>query len=146
MKNRNPLAALLLSIVTFGIYGIVWQVKTKGEMNKLGANIPTAWLLIVPLVNLYWLWTYSKGVEKVTNGAYSGAVAFLLLFFLGIIGMAIIQAEFNKLAAGATPAAAPAPAPAADAAGQVAPSTPADAVSPNVSSDEQTPPPAAPVV
>ncbi len=53
MKNRSPIAVFLLPMFTFGIYGLVWLVKTKNEMNSLGAKIPTAWLLIIPFVNLY---------------------------------------------------------------------------------------------
>lgn len=97
MKKRNPLAVVLLTIITFGIYGIVWEVKTKLEMNKLGAEIPTAWLIIIPIVNIWWLWKYSEGVEKVTNGKTSGVLAFVLLFLLGVIGMAIVQYEFNGI-------------------------------------------------
>ena len=52
MKKRNPIAVLLLPFITFGIYAIVWMVKTKGEMVAKGAEIPTAWLIIIPLVNL----------------------------------------------------------------------------------------------
>lgn len=96
MKNRNPVAVLLLSLVTFGIYALVWAVKTKEEMNQQGASIPTAWLLIIPFINLYWMWKYSEGVQLVTKGGQSQAVAFLLLLLLGPIGMAIIQSAFNK--------------------------------------------------
>lgn len=99
MQNRNPAAVFFLSLITLGIYAVVWSVKTKNEMNKLGSDIPTAWLLIIPIVSIYWEWRYSKGVEKVTNGKTSSALSFLLLFFLGIIGMAILQNEFNKVSA-----------------------------------------------
>jgi hypothetical protein len=105
MKQRSPIAVFFLTLITFGIYGLVWQVKTKNEMNALGADIPTAWLLIIPFVNYYWLWKYSQGVEKVTNGKLSGVLAFVLLFLVGVIGMAIIQNEFNT----ASPVAAGAP-------------------------------------
>lgn len=47
------MAVLLLPLITFGIYQIVWYVKTKNEMNQLGATIPTAWLVIVPIVNIW---------------------------------------------------------------------------------------------
>jgi hypothetical protein len=97
MKYREIWKAVALSIITFGIYAIVWQVKTKGEMNELGANIPTAWWLIVPIGNIWWLWKYSEGVEQVTGAKYSAAVAFVLLFLTSIVGQAIIQIEFNKL-------------------------------------------------
>jgi hypothetical protein len=98
MKNRSVVAVLLLSIITFGIYALVWIVKTKNEMNSVGASIPTAWLIIIPLVNIWWLWKYSEGVEVSTRNGLSSPIAFILLFVLGLIGMAIIQNQFNKVA------------------------------------------------
>ena len=97
MTRRSSLAVLLLTCVTFGIYGIFWLVKTKDEMNLKGASIPTAFLLIIPLVNLYWMWKYAEGVEVVTDRRMSGPVAFLVLWLLGVIGMAILQSEFNRV-------------------------------------------------
>ncbi len=99
MKRRSPLGLIVLSIVTFGIYTLVWYVKTKREMNAQGASIPTAWLIIVPFVSYYWLWKFCVGVEKVTKGGMSAAVAFLLAWLLSVIGMAIIQSSLNKVAA-----------------------------------------------
>lgn len=99
MKYREIWKAIALTIITFGIYGIVWQVKVKGEMNELGAEIPTAWWLIVPIGNIWWLWKYSQGVEKVTKGKYSAGLSFALLFLASIVGQAILQTELNKMAA-----------------------------------------------
>lgn len=98
MKYREIWKAIALTIITFGIYGIVWQVKVKGEMNECGAEIPTAWWLIVPIGNIWWLWKYSEGVEKVTKGKYSAGLSFALLFLTSAIGQAILQTEFNKMA------------------------------------------------
>lgn len=67
MTKKSPVAVLLLPFVTFGIYAIVWIVKAKGEMAAKGADIPTSWLLIIPFANIWYLWKWSKGVEKVTN-------------------------------------------------------------------------------
>lgn len=100
MKQRSVVMVIVLSIITFGIYALVWMVKTKNEMNAQGANIPTAWLLIVPIVSIWWMWKYSGGVEHVTRGKFSQVIAFILMFVLGVIGMAIIQDSFNKSAAG----------------------------------------------
>lgn len=97
MKKRSPFAVFFLPFITFGIYVIVWFVLTKEEMKSRGAEIPTAWLLIIPIANIYWLWKYSKGVEKVTNGNRSAGGTFALLFFLSVIGMAITQSAFNKV-------------------------------------------------
>lgn len=98
MKERSPALVLVFSLITLGIYAIVWMVKTKNEMNRSGANIPTAWLIIIPIVSIWWMWKYSEGVETVTNKEMSGPIAFILLFLLSIIGMAIIQVNFNKVA------------------------------------------------
>lgn len=98
MKRRSPATPLLLCIITFGIYGIVWFVKTKGEMNQSGESIPTAWLLIVPFVNIYWLWKYAVGVAGVTKNGMSNAAAFILLFLLSMIGAIFVQSAFNKVA------------------------------------------------
>jgi len=38
MKRRNPAVVFVLSIITCGIYGIVWYVKTKREMVGMGAE------------------------------------------------------------------------------------------------------------
>ena len=50
-----------------------------------------------PFVNLYWLWCYAKGVETVTQGKRSAIEVLLLIIFLYFFGMAIIQADFNKV-------------------------------------------------
>jgi hypothetical protein len=95
MKYRGPFSVFFLPFITFGIYAIVWSVSTKVEMNKLGAKIPTAWLMIVPVVNFWWWWKYAEGVDDVTDGEMAAAVAFILILLLGVIGMAIIQNTFN---------------------------------------------------
>ena len=96
MIKRSVAAVVILTFVTLGIYALVWLVKTKGEMVRAGADIPTAWLLIVPIANIYWLWKWSGGVEHVTGGKFSQPIAFILYWLLGVIGMAIIQSELNK--------------------------------------------------
>lgn len=96
MNKRSVVAVIILSIVTLGIYALIWQVKTKNEFVRAGADIPTAWLIIVPIANIYWMWKWSGGVEHVTGGKMSQVIAFIVLWLLGLIGMAIIQAELNK--------------------------------------------------
>lgn len=96
MTKRSPIMVIVLTIVTFGIYGLVWTVKTKDEMVKLGADIPTAWLLIVPIASIWFFWKFAGGVEHVTQGKSSQAISFILIFLLGVIGMAIVQGSLNS--------------------------------------------------
>lgn len=110
MQKRNPATVFILALVTLGIYGIYWQVKTKGELVRQGADIPTAWLIIVPVANLYWIWKYALGVEQVSGGKITAVLTLILLLLLSVVGMAILQSEYNKL--GASPVAGgPAPTP-----------------------------------
>jgi hypothetical protein len=104
MKQRSPLFVVVLTLVTLGIYSIVWFVQTRREMVSRGADIPTAWLMIVPIVNFYWIWKWSEGVEQVTSNKMSQAMAFLLVCALnvvglGILGMALVQKQLNVASA-----------------------------------------------
>lgn len=84
------------SLVTFGIYALIWHVKTKNEMNNCGADIPTAFLIIVPIANLYWIWKWCGGIEYISKEKMTAPVAFLLHAFLPLIGMAILQDTMNR--------------------------------------------------
>jgi len=100
MKNRSLAAVILLPFVTFGIYTIYWFVSTKGELNQKGANIPTAWLLIVPFVSIYWMYKYYEGAEQVTGGKTNAIMLFLIgLLVTSIISSAIAQDAYNNLSA-----------------------------------------------
>ena len=96
MQKRSVAGVIILTFITFGIYGLIWHVKAKNEMVAEGADIPTAWLLIIPLANIYWYWKWCGGVEYYTRGRLSQAVSFLLSILLGVIGSAIVQDSFNK--------------------------------------------------
>lgn len=100
MTHRNPTQVILLTIVTLGIYGLIWTVQTKREMVKLGAQIPTSWLIIIPIANLIYLYKYCMGVEFVTKGEKQGLMLFLIWLLVpgaGLIVMYIIQEAFNKI-------------------------------------------------
>ena len=98
IKKRNIVAVYLLSIVTFGIYGLYWLVKTKGEIKSLGGEIPTAWLLILPIANIYWLYKYSEAFATKVKKDDNTVLWFILFWFLGIIKPGVVQSELNKLA------------------------------------------------
>jgi hypothetical protein len=98
MKKRSPLAVFLLAFPTIGIYSWYWAVKTKGELNRRGGSVPTAWIWLIPVIGgIYWYWRYSEAVQTVTQGKTTALVSFLLLFLLGMIGQAVLQNAFNKV-------------------------------------------------
>jgi hypothetical protein len=95
MKNRSPALVIILSIVTFGIYALVWHVQTKTELNRTyAANIPTAWLVALPIVGwLYWLWMWCDGAERATE--MSAVSVFLLCALAPIVGIPVMVSKFN---------------------------------------------------
>lgn len=98
IKHRNPAAVVILSIITFGIYALYWIVKTKGEIKSLGAKIPTAWLVIVPIANFYFYWKYAEGFSMYAKKDNQPILWFLFFLVIWPVAMIFIQIELNKLA------------------------------------------------
>ena len=98
MTKRSPLGVFFFAIITIGIYRWYWSIKTKTELNQRGAQIPTAWIWLIPLVGgIYWMVKYVQGVEVATQGQKSALAAFLWLFLLGPIGEAVLQSSYNNV-------------------------------------------------
>lgn len=115
IERRNIALCIILSIVTCGIYGIVWFVWLNDDTNKVAEEPnPTsggiAFLLTLVTCGIYGLyWAYKQG-EKLDaaaakrgmpNGSKSIIYLLLSLFGLGIIAYALMQDELNKYADGA---------------------------------------------
>ena len=97
-ERRNIFLIYLLMLVTFGIYGIYWWVSTKNEINELGADIPSGWLIIIPIANLYWTYKYCEGFSKYVKEDDNTILWFILYIVAGIIMPAIVQSELTKMA------------------------------------------------
>ncbi len=97
VKYRNIFLVYLYSIITFGIYGIYWQVATKEEINSMGGDIPTAWLLIIPIANLYWEYKYCDAFAKYVKRDNNGILYFIIALLAGIIIPAIVQSALNQM-------------------------------------------------
>lgn len=98
IKKRDPILVVILSIITLGIYIIYWFVKTKEEINSLGADIPTSWLMIVPVANVYLLYKYCEGFSIYVKKDNLGPVWLLVSLAIHVLIIPIIQVELNKLA------------------------------------------------
>lgn len=102
MQKRNPFVVLLLGLITFGLYFIYWFYVTTQELRSKGADIPHFILFFIPFVSLFWLYKYTAGIEQVSAGKSSAMVLFILTFFLGPIGIIMIQLALNQIAEGGT--------------------------------------------
>lgn len=100
IEERNIVLIYVFAIITFGIYGIYWLVKTKGEINSLGGSIPTAWLIIVPIANLYFIYKYCEGFSHYVKKDNNEILWFILYILASPIMPALVQSELNKIARG----------------------------------------------
>ena len=113
IARRDIAVAIVLSIVTCGIYGIYWFVNLVNDLNVAsdtpgdtsGGMVFLLSLVTCGIYGIYWYYQAAKKVSYITN-KYSGiasdnSVLFLLLaiFGFGIVNDALIQNELNKIAA-----------------------------------------------
>ena len=90
---------LIRSLVTFGIYALVWHVQAKDEVNRsIAADMPSAWWLLVPIAGpLHRMWKWCAGAEKATG--VSGISAFLFFLVIPIVAIPVMVSNFNAAAA-----------------------------------------------
>ena len=65
--KRSLTQVILLNICTIGIYSIYWAVITKRELNQAGGKVPNAFLVIIPLFNLYFWYRYAQGYVRLVK-------------------------------------------------------------------------------
>ena len=90
MVKRNLFLVWILTSLTQGLYTLFWYVKTKREMTNLGESIRPAWMLIIPVVNWYWLWNYSQAVSKVINQKLRPITVYKILISIPILSNILI--------------------------------------------------------
>ena len=96
-KERNILLVYILGFITLGIYFLYWMYETEKELNELGAKTPSFILAIIPIVNIYWLYRYTKGWAYVTK-KNDAIVYFILFLFFGIVMPYLVQKSLNQIA------------------------------------------------
>lgn len=106
IKSRNIALAIILTIITCGLYGIYWQVKVNDEALELsgekGPNGVVVILLTIITCGIYsYFWAYKMGVctdkmKGVQNG--NTGILYIILAFVGlsIVNMALTQDAINN--------------------------------------------------
>lgn len=108
INKRNIGVCILLSIITFGIYGIYWTYLLVKNTRSIQKNTDSCTgemlcLILVPFYSLYWWYTRGEKVkiefsEHNYNTTGNGVVYLVLAIFgLSIVSMAIMQNDFNSL-------------------------------------------------
>lgn len=113
ITSRSIPVAIILSIVTCGIYGIYWLYCMVNDLNTAsghendtsGGMVILFSIITCNIYGLFWDYTAGNKVGEIqeydgrTRDSYLGILYLLLDFFgLGIVAMALIQNELNKVA------------------------------------------------
>ena len=111
VQNRSIATCIILSLVTCGIYGIVWFINLVNDVNavcqdeKSSQSGGVVFLLTLVTCGIYGLiWFYNAGKRMEAAGSkYNMSISdnsimylILLLIGLGIVDYAILQTDLNK--------------------------------------------------
>ena len=106
IKERNIVTAIILTLITCGIYGIYWCVMLAKESVSVKDASDTGLLEIILMLFLPFLGLFlcekkfaegcaDKGIAHTDN-----SILYLILGLvgLGIVGLCMLQNDLNKLA------------------------------------------------
>ena len=112
IPERNIVVAIILSLVTCGIYSIYWFIVMTDDVNRANQDPNAtsggmAFLFTLITCGIYGIyWYYKMGKSLYEAGQKSGiqindnSILYLILglFGFGIVSYALIQADLNKFA------------------------------------------------
>lgn len=106
IRRRSIAVAIILSIITCGIYSIYWFVTLTNNMNKASGRTNdtsggAAFGLSIVTLGIYgYFWAYKLGEKRdiVAKEEASSAILYIILSFfsLGIVVYALAQDAINK--------------------------------------------------
>ena len=110
ISTRSIAACILLTIITFGIYGIYWYYLLVKNIRAITEDDRGCWkemlcLVLVPFYSVYWWYTRGAILKECFAErdclAKGNSIVYLILSLLGldIVSMAIMQDDFNLLVA-----------------------------------------------
>ncbi len=111
--ERSIPMAIILSIITCGIYGLYWLYclaedtnRVSGDPNAASGGMVILFSIITcGIYSIYWAYKSGETIDNYNRGkgvSTSNNVLYLLLtiFGFGIITYALLQSELNKIAKG----------------------------------------------
>lgn len=114
VTNRSIVVAILLSVITCGIYGIIWFISLVNDVNtvcndeKSNQSGGIVFLLTLITCGIYGLiWFYQAGKRMNVAGSKYGfqiadnSILYLVLGLLGfsIVDYCLVQSDLNKFSA-----------------------------------------------
>lgn len=119
LKRKDIVTSLLSSILTCGIYSIVWFVNMNDDLNELdtyskeqhmsGIKVWLLTLLTCGIYGIYWAYKTGERIDRMksernmttsNNSAMIYMALYILSYFTGLSGLvvyALLQDEINGL-------------------------------------------------
>lgn len=92
LKNITWIRLIILSVITFGIYIVYWFVLLKRTLVERGeTDLPTSWLFIIPIANLYIMWRVYQSLEKLSDGKLNALMLMLISVVFAPASVVIIH-------------------------------------------------------
>lgn len=106
IKSRNIVTAILLTLITCGIYGIYWIICMTREAVSVkdandGALLEIVLMLFLPFVGMFLVEKkFAEGLNARGVAHTDNSILYLILGLLGlgIVPMCMIQNDLNKIA------------------------------------------------
>ena len=111
VQNKSLATCIILSLVTCGIYGIIWMINLVDDVNRVcndeksNQSGGTVFLLTLVTCGIYgFIWFYNAGQRMFRAGQKYGMpisdngvlYLILMLFGLGIVDYCMLQSDLNK--------------------------------------------------
>lgn len=110
IAKKNIVTCIILTVITCGIYGIVWFINLTDDIGYLsedeklnGAKAFIYTIITCGIYGFFWAYNVGKGIEKAQEKrnlpATDNSAIFIILQLcgLGIITCCIAQDEINKM-------------------------------------------------
>ena len=104
--ETNIAIAVILSIVTCGLYGIYWMIKLNDEINQIcgdthansGGMVFLFTLITCGIYGLYWMYKMGEKCDQIKGVNGNSGILYLILgiFGLGIVNYCLMQDTINK--------------------------------------------------
>ena len=111
MKKRSIVANIILSIITCGIYGLIWFItitddagEASGDTSPSGGIALLLTIVTCGIYGIYWYYMIGKKLYqgKLNRGmnANDNSILYLILgiFGLGIVNYCLMQSDINDMA------------------------------------------------
>lgn len=106
IQVRNIAIAVILSIVTCGLYGIYWMIKLNDEINQIcgdtqatsGGVVFLFTLITCGIYGWYWMYKMGEKCDRIKGVDGNSGILYLILgiFGLSIVNYCLMQDTINK--------------------------------------------------